>query len=200
MTTAGGEGARARLRPGATTPARTRGSCDRPRQSAGPAAEPDAAASRHRTRRDLPIREQGRRLGAGEQLQHPTDVLQPASRRSEQRQGGLRGGPSGREVARRRQDVRDPRHGWRARRAGARRPARDLDRSEEPEAHHDRQRRRAGHQLGPGQDVGLREHDGDVARLLGQRGHATTLLRLHGPPGQRQLGRAERHAQHATGS
>ena len=45
--------------------------------------------------------------------------------------------------------------------------------------------------------MGLREHDGDVARLLGQRGHATTLLRLHGPPGQRQLGRAECHAQHA---
>ena len=30
----------------------------------------------------------------------------------------------------------------------------------------DRQRRRPQHQLGPGQDVGLRQHDGDRARLL----------------------------------
>ena len=72
-------------------------------------AESDAAAARHRTRRHLPLREQGRRLGARQQLQLAADVLQPASRRSEQRQGRLRGGPSGREIARRRQDVRDPR-------------------------------------------------------------------------------------------
>ena len=70
-------------------------------------------------------------------------------------------GPAGGQVARRRQDLRDARRGRRLRRAGPRRPARDLDRSEEPEAPDDRQRRRPRHQLGPGQDLGLREHDGD---------------------------------------
>ena len=34
-----------------------------------------------------------------------------------------------------------------------------------------------------------------ATRLLGQRRHAPSLLRLHRPPGQRQLGRTERHAQ-----
>ncbi len=64
------------------------------------------------------------------------------------------------------------------------------------EAHPDRQRRRPEHHLGPGQDLGLREHDGDVTRVLGQRRHAKAVLRLHRPAGQRQLGRAERDAQH----
>ena len=73
------------------------------------------------------------------------------------------------EVARRRQDVRDARRGGRQRRSGPRRSARDLDRSEEPEAPPHRQRRRLQHQLGPGQDVGLRQHDGHRARLLGRR-------------------------------
>ncbi len=33
-----------------------------------------------------------------------------------------------------------------------------------------------------------------------QRRHAPSVLRLHRPAGQRQLGRPERDAQHATGS
>ena len=104
-------------------------------------------------------------------------------------------GPAGGEVARRRPDVRDARRGGRQQLAGSRRSARHLDRSEEPEAPADRQRRRVQRQLGPGADLGLRQHDGDRDRLLGQRRHAPALLRLHRPPGQRQLGRAERHAQ-----
>ena len=108
------------------------------------------------TRRHLPLRGQGPDVDAREQLQLASDVLQPDPRRSVERQDDLRRRPAGREVARRRQDVRDARRGRRQRRSRPRRSARDLDRSEEPEAHPGRQRRRPRHQLGPGQDVGLR--------------------------------------------
>ena len=121
---------------------------------------------------DLPIREQGDVVDARQQLQRAADVLQPASRRSDQRQGRLCRGPAVGEIARWREDVRDAGRGGRERRSGARRSARALDRSEEPEAPPHRQRRRPQHQLGPGQDVGLRQHDGHRARVLGVGGHA----------------------------
>ena len=152
----------------------------------------DAATARSIPRRHLPLRGQRRDLDAREQLQLAADVLQSDSRGSHQRQDGLRRRPALGEVARRRQDVPDARQRGRKQLAGPRRPARAVDRPEEPEAPHHRQRRRDQHHLGSGQDLGLREHDGDRAALLGQRRHASAVLRLHRPAGQRQLGRPER--------
>ena len=150
---------------GATTPGPGGGFGRGTQQAAGTTPVPPAARSR--PRRHLPLRQQGRDLDARQQLQRAADVLQPAARRSDQRQDDLRRRPAGREVARRRQDVRDARRRRRPQLARSRRPARDLDRPEEPEAPDDRQRRRAQRQLGPGQDVGLRQHDGDRARPTG---------------------------------
>src|SRR5213080_4872674 len=114
--------------------------------------------------------------------------------RSDKRQDHLRRGTSGREIARRRQDVRDARRCGRTQLAGSRRSARDLDRSEKSQAHHDRQRWRPRHQLGSGTHVGLRQHDGDCARVRRHGRHASTVLRVHRPSGQRELGRTERRA------
>ena len=49
----------------------------------GRIAAADAAAARCRTRRHLPLRQQGRQLDARQQLQCAADVLQPDSRRSD---------------------------------------------------------------------------------------------------------------------
>ncbi len=152
-----------------------------------------ASSARSHAQRGLPIREQRDVVDARQQLQRAADVLQPASRRSDQRQGRLCRGPAVGEIARWREDVRDAGRGGRERRFGARRSARALDRSEKPEAPPHRQRRRLQHQLGPGEDVGLRQHDGHRARLLGVGGHAQAVFRLRRAPGQRQLGRPERH-------
>ena len=56
-------------------------------------------------------------VDAREQLRRPADVFQPAPRRSDQRPDDLRRRPARGEVARRRQDLRDPRRGRRLRRA-----------------------------------------------------------------------------------
>src|SRR6185312_16160705 len=49
-------------------------------------------------------------------------------------------------------------------------------------------RRRLQRELGSGPDMGLRQHDGHGNRLLGQCGHAASVLRVCRPAGQRQLG------------
>ena len=117
-----------------------------------------------------------------------------------QRQDNLRRRFAGGEVARRRQDVRDARQRGRQRVSWSRRSARHLDRSEESEAHHDRQRRRARYQLGSGPYVGLRQHDGDGARLRRHRRHAASIFRVHRLAGQRQLGWSERDCAAAAAS
>ena len=86
-------------------------------QAAGTTPVPpplDPAAWRH-----LPLGEQGRHLDARQQLQRAADVFQPAARRSDQRQGGVRGRPAGDEIARRRALVRHARRGRRLQRARA---------------------------------------------------------------------------------
>ena len=153
-----------------------------------------AARAGCRKGRRLPLGESRALVDPREQLQLASDVLQPAARRPEQRKDDLRRRPSGREITGRRQDLRDARRSRRLRRARARRPARDLDRSEEWSAHHGRKRRRSRHQLGPGKDVGLREHHGDRSRVLGHGRHASPVFPLHRLAGQRELGRPERHA------
>ena len=112
----------------------------------------------------------------------------------------LRRGPAGGEVARRRQDVRDARRRRRLRRAGRTWTSTRSGSIRRTRSHHARQRRRFDVTLGPGQDVGLREHDGDGSRVLGHRRHAPSVQRLLRAAGQRQLGRAERDAQRRAGS
>ena len=73
-----------------------------------------------------------------------------------------------REVARRRPHVRDAHDRRRQQLARTRRPARHLDRSEEPEAT-DSATTAASTSAGTGQALGLRQHDGDRNGVLGQR-------------------------------
>ena len=161
---------------------------------AGPAGSAtDSAAARSEPRRRLPVRRQGCDLDAREQLQRAADVLQPDARGSDQRQDRLRRRSALGEVARWWTHLRNARQRRRQQLPRSCRPACDVDRSEEPEASDHRQRRRVEHLVGPGPDVGLRQHDGHSASVLGQRRHAPAVLRLHRPAGQRQLGRAECH-------
>jgi hypothetical protein len=117
------------------------------------------------------------------------DVLQPDTRRSHQPRDRVPGRRAVLQNRRWRQDVAtgpgDP----------AQRPSRDLDRSEEPQPHPARQRRRPRRDVRPGGDVGVREHRPRRAVLRDQRGHAAALLRLRWVAGQRELVRPERDAQ-----
>ena len=181
---------------GATTPARQ--GLRRPRRVQAGGSDISqrhrAPAARSGARRALPVGQQGRELDARQQLQRAADVLQSAPRRSDQRQDRLRRRTARREVARRRQDVRDARRRRRHQSPGhVDQHAIWIDPKNPKHLMH-RQRRRPQHQLGSGRDVGLRQHDGHGARLLGQRRHAAAVLRLHRPAGQRQLGRPERDA------
>ena len=97
------------------------------------------------------------------------------------------------EVGRRRPDVQLPRPRARLGQSG-RGPARVLDRPVEPRSHPARHGRGVHGHVRPGRDVGIRAHDGDEPRVLGQRGHVASVQRLFRPAGQRQLGRAERDA------
>ena len=161
-----------------------------------------AAEARSNARRNLSLGQQGTLVHAHQQLQLAPDVFQPASRRSAEPEHDLRRRSAGREVVRRRKDLRHARRGRRQRRAGARRPARDLGRSQELESPHDRQRRRIGHQLQPGKDLGFHRHDGDRPRVRRDRRQRASVQRLHGSAGQQQLGwseleaRTRRHHEH----
>ena len=171
----GGGGGGAAATTGATTPGPARGF------GRGGGGQRPPARSRPRSiraRRRLPLRRQGQDLDALSNCNaRPMYFSQLRVDPRTTRRSTSRACPSRSRSTAARPSRRSTRRAATATRP--RRSARDLDRSEEPEAHHDRQRRRSQHQLGPGQDVGLREHDGDGARLRRLRRHAASVLRLH---------------------
>ena len=140
-------------------------------------------------RRRVSLGRSRRDVALGERHRQPAVLLQPGAHRSHQREPPVRHGLDRLGIRRRRAHVQesDVEH--------PRRSPRDVDRSQEFQAHPRRQRRRHRCHLGRRKVVGVPERAGAQPDVFGGRRHAHAVLHLRRRAGLLLVGRSERDAQ-----